>query len=87
MQASIPINNHTVCSSKFNTYDQSTQLCAGDINQRKDACRGDSGSPLMKKLDGSWTLVGLVSYGDQNCNGYGVYTRISEYYDWIMKNK
>jgi secreted trypsin-like serine protease len=84
MQVSIPVNDHRICS--FSIYDPSTQICAGDVNNRKDSCQGDSGGPLMKLVDNSWTLVGIVSYGDINCNGFGVYTDISAYFDWIMLN-
>lgn len=87
MQVSIPVNNDQICSNKLEVYDPSTQVCAGDINNLKDSCQGDSGGPLMKKINGSWTLVGIVSYGDSYCCGFGVYTKVIEYYDWIIKNK
>lgn len=84
MQVTIPVNPDVICS--FSIYDSSTQICAGDINSIKSACQGDSGGPLMKLVDGFWTLVGIVSYGDINCFGYGVYTDVSAYYDWIIAN-
>lgn len=84
MQVSIPVNDDRICS--YSIYDSSTQLCAGDFNNRKDSCRGDSGGPLMKLVDGAWTLVGIVSYGDLGCSGLGVYTDVSAYYNWILTN-
>lgn len=59
-------------------------LCAGSTGV--DACKGDSGSPLLIEnwnQDGSDVQVGLVSWG-RGCGKYpGVYTRVSEVYPWI----
>jgi secreted trypsin-like serine protease len=41
----------------------------------------------MKKIDNRWTVVGIVSYGDEECTGAGgVYARVDHYYDWIMSH-
>lgn len=85
MQVSVPINDDSVCN--FFIYDEATQICAGDTENRKDSCQGDSGGPLMKNINGHWTLIGIVSYGGANCNGDGVYTEVSVYSDWILRNK
>lgn len=69
-----------------------SQICAGG-EKGKDSCRGDSGGPLMGNYkDGqgnSYTyLAGLVSYGPSPCGmeGWpGVYTRVSNYVDWIER--
>lgn len=48
-----------------------------------DTCDGDSGSPILcPDSKGRWSVIGLVSYGYETCNGrslvgwVGVYTRI-----------
>mmetsp|Transcript_13414 Transcript_13414/g.31360 ORF Transcript_13414/g.31360 Transcript_13414/m.31360 type:complete len:420 (-) Transcript_13414:217-1476(-) len=62
-------------------------MCAKDDG--KDACYGDSGGPLLlTPNEGDYTqdsLVGIVSWGRGCANERfpGVYTRISEFYDWI----
>ncbi|MBP9952277.1 MAG: serine protease [Cypionkella sp.] len=68
-------------------------ICAGVANGSKTACNGDSGGPLLvRQADGRWLQVGIVSWGRfplgsaQHCGFpelYGVYTRASNYYDWI----
>ncbi|XP_035204662.1 clotting factor B-like [Stegodyphus dumicola] len=70
-------------------------ICAGLPKGSKDACQSDSGGPLMYKnnyqnlhfyqSDIPWILVGIASFGFL-CGepGYpGVYTRVSNYMDWI----
>ncbi|XP_064100996.1 clotting factor G beta subunit-like isoform X2 [Macrobrachium nipponense] len=62
-------------------------LCAGGKGG-KDTCSGDSGGPLMVKEEGRFTLVGITSFGS-GCAKEGlpaVYTRMSEYQNWIMRN-
>jgi secreted trypsin-like serine protease len=42
----------------------------------------------MLKAEGHWIQIGIVSFGNK-CGepGYpGVYTRITEYIDWIREN-
>jgi len=59
------------------------QVCAGEHYGGKDACQGDSGSPLVLRQGNEHIQVGIVSWGI-NCGKYpGVYSRISEGFDWI----
>lgn len=56
--------------------------------------KGDSGGPVISKevmSDGQihTYLAGIVSYGPIACGfglGYGVYTKVAAYTDWIEKN-
>jgi secreted trypsin-like serine protease len=61
------------------------------IEHEPSDCPGDSGGPILaKEQDGSWTEVGLVSYGVSN-NGElcsltlrpSVYTNVGYYDAWI----
>ncbi|XP_054160889.1 serine proteinase stubble-like [Oppia nitens] len=65
-----------------------TIVCAGYSIGGKDSCEGDSGGPLAvrNRDDGRWTLAGIVSNGIKCAepNLPGIYTRVSEYVDWII---
>jgi V8-like Glu-specific endopeptidase len=51
----------------------------------KDSCNGDSGGPALMTLNGVETIVGVTSFGDQNCTGGGYYTRIDDYGAFISQ--
>ncbi|MFS8036544.1 trypsin-like serine protease [Xanthobacter sp. AM11] len=63
-----------------------TNLCAGFAAGGRDACRGDSGGPLMLRgAAGGWVQAGIVSWGE-GCGRrerYGVYTRVAAYEGWL----
>ena len=74
---------NTVYSSKV----VDTMLCAGALLGGKDACKRDSGGPLVQVTGGGGarSLVGVVSWG-QGCGQAmypGVYTRVTSYIQWI----
>lgn len=60
-----------------------SDLMAGYMNGNKDACSGDSGGPLVVPVAGDYKLAGIVSWGSNNCNTYGAYTRVSDFESWI----
>jgi secreted trypsin-like serine protease len=67
------------------------QLCAGGADG-KDSCSGDSGGPLMKDATDNrvqyYYVAGVVSFGPTPCGQQGkpgVYTKVSEYIDWILE--
>jgi len=65
------------------------QICAGG-EKGKDSCNGDSGGPLMARESdiSPWQIVGIVSFGTSRCaqGAPAVYTRVTNYMDWIKKN-
>nr|XP_027204509.1 putative uncharacterized protein DDB_G0277255 isoform X2 [Dermatophagoides pteronyssinus] len=74
------------------------QFCAGLYEGGKDACRGDSGGPMLERLltyDSinnrmieQYRVVGIVSAGI-GCalpKLPGIYTRVESYLDWIELN-
>ncbi|MCY1704252.1 serine protease [Deinococcus sp. SL84] len=79
-EVSIPITpNPTSCGGSRTP---ANTIC-GESYQQKDSCNGDSGGPLAQSYEGSTYVLGIVSYGPQECRGYGVYTRVNAYLDWI----
>lgn len=71
-------------------------VCAGTPSGQRTMCNGDSGGPLMVQgANGNWIQVGVVSWNrspigsDSPCGHeslYGVYTRVSQYFDWIANH-
>jgi secreted trypsin-like serine protease len=48
-----------------------------------DSCSGDSGGPALMKINGVETIMGVTSFGNQDCSGGGYYTRIDDYTSFI----
>lgn len=50
-------------------------LCFSQADNR-GTCQGDSGGPAFAMIDGKQTVVGVTSFGDQQCASYGAETRV-----------
>lgn len=51
----------------------------------KSACSGDSGGPaFLIGADGGLTVAGVTSWGDGNCEKFGVYTSVPSMLAWIQ---
>jgi len=94
LQGIISVVSNEECKEKFSQFNNveigDTKICARDRNDRIDACQGDSGGPMvaLKRSGDSryrYHLLGVVSFGYRCAvKGFpGVYTRVTEYDQWI----
>lgn len=93
-EVKVPITPKVECKSayqKLKAEVTDNMLCAGNKNGGKDSCQGDSGGPLLYTATNnslSFLQIGIVSWGI-GCaepNQYGVYTRVSNYVNWINEH-
>lgn len=83
----VPLVDSDLCRRQMSHNITGNMLCAGIIGQKMDACEGDSGGPMATLYRDTWFLLGLVSWGEGcgNLDKLGVYTKVSNYIDWINK--
>ncbi|VEN62652.1 unnamed protein product [Callosobruchus maculatus] len=90
-KVSVPVINNTVCEQMYRSAGYIEHIphifiCAGWRRGGFDSCEGDSGGPMViQREDRRFLLAGVISWGI-GCaepNQPGVYTRISEFRDWI----
>ncbi|MCM2358298.1 MAG: serine protease [Geobacteraceae bacterium] len=78
------------CNSSYPKRVTANMFCAGNLAGHEDSCQGDSGGPLFFSPDfdpANFQQAGIVSWGD-GCarpNRPGVYTKLTNYRDWISK--
>ena len=87
-KAQVPIWEQRDCVVAYPGLITAQKVCAGYVQGGIDACQGDSGGPLVVPNQNSWYQVGVVStgFGCAQPNNPGIYTRVSEYIDWIFQN-
>ncbi|GFS18555.1 suppressor of tumorigenicity 14 protein homolog [Elysia marginata] len=77
------------CEAVYPNRIKSSMICAGYQHGEVDACKGDSGGPLMcLSRPDQWELVGVVSWGE-GCGQLGkpgVYTRVDSFLYWIQES-
>ncbi|KAM6935869.1 trypsin-like isoform 1-T1 [Lycodopsis pacificus] len=77
----VPILDTQDCKNAYPDMISPRMVCAGFMDGGRDACNGDSGSPLVCAGE----VHGLVSWG-QGCalpNYPGVYVKVCEFLGWI----
>lgn len=87
LKVDVPVVSNSQCSSSYSGI-TSNMICAGYTSGGRDSCQGDSGGPLFFQYQGQYFQAGIVSFG-RGCarpNYPGVYTRVSQYVDWIEDN-
>jgi hypothetical protein len=48
-----------------------------------EGCEGDSGGPAFMTINNVETIMGMTSFGNQNCTQGGYYTRVDDYMSFI----
>ncbi|CAK9830131.1 Venom serine protease Bi-VSP [Anthophora retusa] len=90
LEIQVPVVSTDSCKQAYSAFKSSVidhrVLCAGYARGGKDACQGDSGGPLMLPKKQTFYQIGVVSYGYRCAEpGYpGVYTRVTEFLDFII---
>ncbi|XP_065116717.1 plasminogen activator, urokinase b [Paramisgurnus dabryanus] len=88
-EGKVNVLSHDLCSSKIVYGNMITEnmLCAGSKDWSTDSCEGDSGGPLVCDVSGRAFQFGVVSWGEGCSREFrpGVYTKVSNYYNWILE--
>ncbi|XP_074838186.1 mast cell protease 1A-like [Carettochelys insculpta] len=80
-EAEQEVVSDSLCKERFQYYNSTTMLCAGNPHVNKSASQGDSGGPLV--CDG--VVQGIVSSGTLDGSPPSIYTRISNFIPWITE--
>ncbi|XP_031593455.2 hyaluronan-binding protein 2 [Oreochromis aureus] len=90
LEANVLLINQGKCSdpSVYGNILDNSMFCAGYLEGGVDSCQGDSGGPLTCMQNNANVVYGVVSWGDQcgKKNKPGVYTRVTNFVDWIKAN-
>ncbi|XP_054409089.1 mannan-binding lectin serine protease 1 isoform X5 [Pongo abelii] len=92
----LPVVPHAECKTSYESRSGNysvteNMFCAGYYEGGKDTCLGDSGGAfvIFDDLSQRWVVQGLVSWGGpEECGSkqvYGVYTKVSNYVDWVWE--
>ncbi|KAI0982045.1 hypothetical protein GJ496_003567, partial [Pomphorhynchus laevis] len=61
-QGEVTIVPNDICNDNNPNFNEDDQMCAFNNVSNVDVRSGDSGGPLMVKINGIWTLVGVASH-------------------------
>ncbi|XP_055594254.1 serine proteinase stubble-like isoform X2 [Uranotaenia lowii] len=90
-EVTVPVIENKICEAMYRSAGYIEHIphifiCAGWKKGGYDSCEGDSGGPMViQRGDKRFQLAGVISWGIgcAEANQPGVYTRISEFRDWI----
>lgn len=84
-EVDLPMVDNVTCQNALGVNLTANMICAGYRDTPKDTCQGDSGGPLVSRnaQNSDWLEVGIVSWGETCATNYGLYTKVSNYLDWI----
>ena len=89
-EAELPLVGRRVCRDSLEFELTTNQMCAGYREGGVDACAGDSGGPLMCRIEkggvARWHVYGVTSFG-VGCGHrgtYGIYTKVVNFSRWIV---
>jgi len=86
-EVQVPVIANSICNDSihYNGRITDNMFCAGDDMGLHDTCQGDSGGPYVINANGKWYQAGITSWGEGCWNLFreGVYTRLSNYVEWI----
>ncbi|XP_063233624.1 transmembrane protease serine 9-like [Bacillus rossius redtenbacheri] len=86
--ADVTVVANAVCARTFGAQLLASNICTAGANGRSP-CNGDSGGPLViQEADGQFTVIGVVSFGVQNClAGFpAAFVRVTSYLNWISSS-
>lgn len=88
LEVEVPVVSDASCAQAYDNIDGPRQLCAGGGGTEgapvNDSCQGDSGGPLVVPAGGTWSQVGIVSFGELcGMEKPGVYAEVANYRPWI----
>jgi len=85
-EVSLPLANFSACQGVYGNLTDN-MFCAGSPSAPLDTCQGDSGGPLVVRnaQNSDWLQVGVVSFGVTCATSYGVYSKVSNYLDWVSQ--
>ncbi|TRY95793.1 hypothetical protein DNTS_024803, partial [Danionella cerebrum] len=87
-EAEVRVVLNSECNRLLGAQITENMMCAGLQQGGKDTCQGDSGGPMVSQQCSLWVQSGIISRG-HDCgqpNEPGVYTRVSQYQNWIMSS-
>ena len=89
----LPVVDEAACAAAYDSGAADSavtgdHVCAGYRQGGAGTCNGDGGGPLVVSGPDGWMQVGIVSWG-QGCgrlDAYDVFTRVSQYSEWIRSH-